>query len=312
MRRWYDIFAVFTGLILGVYSSSCATVKPMNDRFAANSLWIDEPKYKPQAEAVVLMLHGLNLKPAKMDGWAELLSAHGAQVRRFALYGHAGDPSHMAQVTAPIWREQFDKAFHDAHSYAQELQIPLYFVGFSLGALVALEWLSGQPELNKMAKMVLIAPAIATPWYSHVAAGVLSVFSKNISLPSRSPKQYRANKGTTVAAYEALFELKNSLELNKFKNTNIPALVLIDKHDELVPSARIKKIITEHRLSQWQLTLIDNNFAQENYGFRHLMVDQESVGPQLWAELCDQVLNYLNLGSRGESHEAIKQRSSHN
>ena len=215
---------------------------------------------------------------------------------RFALHGHAGPEILMAEVKAQIWREHFNKAIQEAHTQAQQLQVPLYFVGFSLGALVALEWLSAQPQSKLyINKMLLIAPAIATPWYSRAASGLLSIFSKSLSLPSRSPKQYRANKGTTVAAYEALFTLKKSLEDARFKNANLPTLVLIDKHDELVPSARVRNIITEHSLGRWELSIVNNHFAQENYGFRHLMVDQESVGPNLWVELSERVIKYLDM-----------------
>lgn len=298
MARLPSFFICLSGLAMGIYPLGCATLSPMNSshdhRFADNSIWTDEPHDPPKA--VVLMLHGLNLKPARMDGWAQLLSAHGAKVMRFALHGHAGPQKLMTEVKAQIWREQFDKAIQEAFAQAQKLQVPLYFVGFSLGALVALEWLSAQPETKLyINKMLLIAPAIATPWYSQAAANILSIFSKSLSLPSRSPKQYRANKGTTVAAYEALFTLKKSLEEAGFKNANLPTLVLIDKHDELVPSARVKNIIADHSLGRWQLSIVDNHFAQENYGFRHLMVDQESVGPNLWAELSEQVIKYLDM-----------------
>ena len=283
---------------MGIYLAGCATIGPMNNfqdsRFVDNSLWVDEPKGTPKA--VVLMLHGLNLKPARMDGWAELLSAHGAKVMRFALHGHTGQEKLMAEVKAHMWHGQFNKAIEEAHAHASQLQVPLYFVGFSLGALVALEWLSAQDESRLyINKMLLIAPAIATPWYSRAASSILSIFSKNITLPSRSPEQYRAQKGTTVAAYKALFALKKSLEDARFKNANLPALVLIDKHDELVPSGGVKNIISAHGLGRWELAIVDNSFAQKNYGFRHLMVDQESVGANLWAELSARVLKYLDI-----------------
>lgn len=294
----HRIFAIGVGVQLGVFLIGCVTVGSMtqsNDhRFDNHALWTDWPVEKPKA--VVLMLHGLNLKPAKMDGWAHLLSAHGAMVMRFALSGHSGEPGEMSKVNSEMWREQFKEAILKANAEAQKMHVPLYFVGFSLGALVCLEWLAtNDKDLVSIAKMLLIAPAIATPWYSHSAVGLLSLFSKSMTLPSRSPKQYRANKGTTVAAYRALFSLKKSLHEAQFKSTNLPTLILIDKYDELVPSESIKKIIAAHKLGLWQLNIVDNRFAQENYGFRHLMVDEEAVGPALWASLSAQVLKYFNL-----------------
>lgn len=81
----------------------------------------------------------------------------------------------------------------------------------------------------------------------------------------------------------------------QFKNTNIPTLLMIDKYDELVPSSNIKKIITQYRLSKWVLDIVDNRFAHDNYGFRHLMVDEESVGKHLWDELGKKVLSHFAL-----------------
>ncbi len=226
-------------IILTIISScivSCATVGLMKTdkepRFLENSLWIDEP-IGPKTQALVILLHGLNLKPAKMDDWAKMLTNHGASVIRFALLGHSGVEGEMAQVNETIWREQFADAMLKAQEKARALDVPIYFVGFSLGALVALEWLAAKSDgfSPSISKMVLIAPAIATPWYSRAAISMISWFGRSFTMPSRSPKHYRANSGTSVAAYQALFAIKKSLEDLKFKNNNLPTLVLIDRYD---------------------------------------------------------------------------------
>ncbi len=263
-----------------------------DNRFLDNSIFIDEPPTAPKA--VVLMLHGLNLRPAKMDGWAHALSKRGALVMRVALYGHSADKTHMKIAHPDRWRQQFSELMDMAQQQSLAHQIPIYFVGFSLGALVGLEWLSNH-EQALIKKMVLIAPAIAIPWYSQAAVGFLSVFGTKLTLPSRSPKDYRANSGTSVAAYQALFALKNALEQRQFKNTNKDTIVLIDKYDELVPSSDIKNIINQYRLSLWKLDIVDNRFAHKNYGFRHLMVDENAVGPELWAEIKYKVIKHLEL-----------------
>jgi esterase/lipase len=263
----------------------------MNDNLSQKILWTQEPQ--GQTKAIVVLLHGLNLKPEKMDDWARLLSDHQALIIRLSLYGHQGSYEEMRDVTAEKWQEQFKEAMHMAQEEAKKHAVPILFVGFSLGALVALESLSH--EHWPINKMVLIAPALSIPWYSETAIKLLSVFGKGFMLPSRSPKQYQANKGTSVAAYQALFELKNSLEQNKYKNNNIDTLVLIDKNDELVSSKDIENIIDKNRLSLWALEIVDNNFAQKNYGFRHLMVDQEAMGKKLWDKVSKRVLGHLEL-----------------
>lgn len=278
-------------VILSGWLSGCMTVSTMKENLSKKILWSDEPK--GPIKAVVVLLHGLNLKPQKMDDWSKLLTEHGALTIRVSLAGHQGCYEEMRDVTADIWHQQFKEAMIWAQSEASKHNVSLFFVGFSLGALVALEGLS--VDSWPIHKMALIAPALSTPWYSETAIKMLSVFGKGFMLPSRSPKEYRANKGTSIAAYQALFELKHSLERNGYKNINVDTLVIIDRADELVSSKDIRDIISSHKLSLWTLNIVDNQFAHQNYGFRHLMVDEDAMGPKLWAKLSGMVLKHLGL-----------------
>src|SRR5579871_6808027 len=268
--------------VMFLAGSGCVTVGTMKrskEKMIDMKIYHEEPK--GQAKAVVILLHGLNLVPSKMDDWAHILADHGAHVLRWPLYGHTGDPEHMRSVTAEDWRKQFKDIALLGEAKAKELSVPLYFFGFSLGALVALAWLAHE-EHPAVEKMVLIAPAISVPWYSRALINALAVFGHGLILPSRSPAQYRANPGTSVAAYLALFALKDSLEASKYKNANVKTLILIDRHDELVNSQEIRDIIARFNLGQWNLEIVDNRFAYDNYGFRHLMVDQEAMGKELF------------------------------
>jgi pimeloyl-ACP methyl ester carboxylesterase len=268
-----------------------------NDKIVSEEtkIWHEEPQHGP-VKAVVILAHGLNLRPQKMDGWSKILSSHGAQIIRFALYGHTGDLAHMQSVTPDVWRAQFDEVVNIAKIRAEEDGVPIYFIGFSLGALVGLEWLSRQPpDGDGFKKMVLIAPALSVPWYSRFAIKMLSAFGTGFMLPSRSPEDYRANKGTSVAAYQALFQLKEALEQNNYQNANVDTLVIIDRDDELVDSGDIRSTITQHQLSNWTLEMVDNRFAYTTYGFRHLLVDENAMGKELWGDLSRMVLRHLRF-----------------
>lgn len=284
-------------IVLGGYISACATVNNMKrteEKFETK-IWHEEPQNK-DIKAVIILLHGLNLRPQRMDDWSKTLSAHGAKVIRFALYGHTGDFAHMKNVTPDLWRKQFREAIEVAKANALTHNVPIYFIGFSLGALVGLEWLANEDNPNHIFnKMVLIAPALSVAWYSQAAINLLSIFGKGLILPSRSPLSYRANKGTSIAAYQSLFELKKSLEQKKYRNANVNTLVLIDRDDELVDSRGIQKIISQFKLSHWILEIVDNRFAYDNYGFRHLMVDEEAIGKVLWKSLSEMVIRHFGL-----------------
>ena len=274
----------------------CASVNMMKEKttLPTNEIWHEEAI--GPTKAVVVLLHGLNLKPQRMDDWAHTLAEHGAHVIRFALFGHSGDKGHMADVTADLWRAQFADAIGKAQNLSQQKGVPLYFLGFSLGGLVGLEWLVHKPaDALGFDKMALIAPALSTPWYSRAAINSLSVFGRGFMLPSRSPEGYRANRGTSVAAYQALFELKDSLFIKGLHDANIDTLVIMDKNDELIDHKNIRKLIWEKKLSRWQLTTVDNRYAYDNYGFRHLMVDKEAMGSELWDSLCAMILKHFQL-----------------
>src|SRR5262245_36237572 len=104
------ILTIFTLKIL-----ACATASTMKQNYPHKTLTElvhEEPE--KQKKAIVILLHGLNLKPQRMDDWAKVLVNHGAHVIRFALYGHSGDRAHMANVTAEMWRSQFDEALNAA------------------------------------------------------------------------------------------------------------------------------------------------------------------------------------------------------
>lgn len=289
--------AIFLAFFSG-YSLGCRTVYEMSNVKESQQVpeLLIERSPKGTQKAVIILLHGLNLKPERMDDWARTLKDEGAIVMRLALYGHYPNSGSMRDVSATIWRSQFDEVMEKARGIALDEDLPINFIGFSLGALVALEWMAqNQNSGPSIERMVLLAPALATPWYSKSALFMASIFGKGFTVPSRSPKEYRANNGSTLAAYKALFDLKESLEGKSYKNTNIPTLILIDRHDELVPCDDLRKIIDQHRLGLWALEMVDNKIAQKNYGFRHLLVDEQAIGTALWETLTAKVKKHLKL-----------------
>ncbi|MGH7249559.1 MAG: alpha/beta hydrolase [Minisyncoccia bacterium] len=249
-----------------------------------------------EVKAIVIVLHGLNLKPERMDDWAQVFLARGALVIRLALFGHGGDEADMRAASAEIWRKQMDEALALAQSESSKHNAaPIYFLGFSLGALVGLEAQARSPEPGILQRMVLIAPAISVPWYAKVAVSLGSLLGKGFLVPARNPKSYRVNRGTSVGAYQALLELKKSLEDLHYKNADVKTLVLLDTYDELISSNAVKNIVKKNRLGLWEITLVNNRAARDTYGFRHLLVDRESVGARLWQEMSDKVIRRFDL-----------------
>ncbi len=286
-------------IVFILFFSGCKTTNyllPVEIKSLENDILIRFPKNNQSIKAVAVIAHGLNFKPEKMDDWSALLVSNGAITMRFSLYGHNGDLEFMRQASEEIWRQQFDKALIKAHLLAEQHGVPLLFLGYSLGALLGVDWLSRQvPGSRLFDKMLLLAPAIATPWYSELAKKILSQLDPKLIIPTPSPKGIRANQGSSVNAYQSLFRLKDYIEVLNYKNANIPTLVIVDKYDELTPFEDIKYIIRQRQLSLWEISLIDNKYAKENYSFRHLIADKKSVGLSVWQQMSTKVLKYFGL-----------------
>jgi alpha-beta hydrolase superfamily lysophospholipase len=246
--------------------------------------------------AVVILCHGLNMKPSKMAALGQLLAERGASVHYLSLAGHGASLEEFRQATRTKWLVQCQAAYDLGHAQAQKEQVPLYFVGFSHGALVNLDLMnsvSGRPL--QYDKMVLLAPAISTHRFTHLVLALHGLVP-NWMLASQNPEEYRAHPGTPLTAYRALFDSQKALKKGRYRGINLPTLVLISPKDELVSPRGIAKIMRDHQLTQWRLSPVDNSRATLNQCPRHLIVDEGSVGVTQWESVKNMVLNHFDLG----------------
>jgi alpha-beta hydrolase superfamily lysophospholipase len=97
-----------------------------------------------------------------------------------------------------------------------------------MGGLLGVDLLSSNPSV-KFDKMVLFAPAIKM----HIRNSFLKILSPfpRIVIPSIAHKSYLTNDGTSIAAYNALFEMYAHLKSNLDTRINIPTVVFIDKQE---------------------------------------------------------------------------------
>lgn len=259
------------------------------------------------SRAVALVVHGLNLKPERMDAIAHELSAQGIDVLRTSLSGHRGNIEEFKKVSRGIWIQDVYEAYCRARKEADQRKVPLYFLGYSVGALVNLDLMNNfQDAKVRYERMVLLAPAAAVHRRSRWIR-FFKVFGPGFLVPSVANREYRASRGgTPVAAYEALFHSLEALESGGgVRQKDVPTLVVIDPEDELVSEAGLIRVIERDGLRAWKMLRVAKSGAALKTGcYHHLLVDSASLGLDPWSKMVAAILAHLRPESSPSLEEA--------
>lgn len=236
----------------------------------------------PRPQMCAFVLHGLNTKPSKMSTIADVLKPHSQRVALGSLSGHSSDPGANKEISASIWKSEFVQQWQNAMTGCEGQSDERVFVGYSLGALVALTLLDERTPMPIPTRLILIAPAL------ELRKKVLFIKALSWlrfgSLPSLNHTDYRANGWTSFAAYNALFELNKSWKQSaKDVSKSIPTVIFLAKDDELVDSQSIAEKTKEHQ--QWTVVWLDNRASQLNPKYHHLMLDEASLGADSWKKM---------------------------
>ena len=244
------------------------------------------------ADAYVLMVHGLNLRPAKMRSFAKLLQNENMSVLNVFLSGHGNLNTKarlqaFTQVNYVLWLEEMREAYSIIVQQAQGK--PIYLMGYSLGALMGLNAMVKYPQIT-FNKAFFIAPAIKIHTQAYIVY-LMSLFPEWI-IRSASPPNFRANRGTPVNAYLALYQAIASLE-NPNKALNIPVKIIMDEKDELVSLTKIKQWIIDHSLTKWSIMSVNKRLLP-SHDFHHLLVGEKGAG-NVWNALKNALLAHFSL-----------------
>lgn len=238
-------------------------------------------EYKSDTKAVIILAHGLNLLPAKMDQLAHFFNSKKCDVLRISL-----------GTNPEKWCENFSDDYDAALEHAEILERPLYFVGYSLGALIGIHYLVNHPH-HRLRKLALLAPATHTHFYTLFPA-LLGRVIPGLGLPSLNLKNYRQRSSTPLKEYKKMHqlqrELKNSLKTNQL---NIPTLLILSPKDELVATAKLTKFAQSN--PHWKWLAISNDEAQLPKKYHHLMIDREAIGLKEWEKLLNNLSAHFTL-----------------
>ena len=249
---------------------------------------------------IVIIVHGLNVKPSKMGSpqaegtLVKLLLDSGYHVYRVTLKGHGGPLEDMQSVTGLDWIR--DGYFHycQAKNAAERGQLPLFLLGFSFGALVYEVLMNEETAIPvQFEKKILFSPAIAIRGVAKKITWLKPFAHDRSIIRSISPKEYRAQRGVSIAAYKAVFNMEESLCLSSFRNCNVNTIVFIDKKDEMVSAKILGERINQYALTNWRVFEVTNTGAFIRPKYHHLLIDNKCVSPSTWEFISGTLLDFL-------------------
>lgn len=242
-----------------------------------------------QPQSVIIITHGLNLRPSKMNEFIQALKSTGHSILRVALLGHRGDAQEFSQVTYESLISHYKEQLHFASESAKKLNIPLNALNFSLGSAIHLDALNSTSiALNKQ---VLLAPAIWPRWYANLFS-LINFLPNDWALPSQNHEDYRSQDSTPLAAYFALSEVREKFNSKAVAST-IETLVFIDPDDELISEEKIKKFMSTNTFDRWSLIEVQKKNAQLEPNYHHLIIDKATLGHESWTKMLAQIQNFF-------------------
>jgi esterase/lipase len=277
--------------------------------YSANTLYAENENEQPQywetiipnPKGLVLVAHGLNVKPSKMGSPSaegtliKLLLDSGYNVYRITLKGHNGPIEDMQSVTRLDWINNAYFQYCQAKTIANNGNLPLYLLGFSLGALVYEVLMNEETAIPvRFKKVILFSPAIAIRSRAKTVHWLKPFTNDRSIIGSVSPKEYRAQVGTSIAAYRIVFDMEKSLRSAFFNNSNVDTIIFTDKNDEMISIGILRKRMNKYNLTNWRICEVTNSGAIIRPSYHHLLIDNKCVSAVTWQYISETILGFLD------------------
>lgn len=302
--------------MIGGFGQSSAAVVPASAASASHGA-VAVPPASPDAtqwflpvhraphegpRAYALVIHGLNLKPSRMNSIVRVLQLAGIETLRLSLQGHDEEGTAVfKQVTRDRWLTQIREAYAEIWQKAEgHPGTPVWGVGYSLGGLL-LEDFVNQPQRNPRDELprnsaglplphfdrfVLFAPALSVRDTSYLVR-IFEIFGGSFVVPSFGKLGYRAHDGTPVAAYRALFQSLAHTRASHLSLSHFPTLVITQAEDELVSTAGLHELAAQEHLQEWKFLEVSDSASRLEHKLHHLIIDSDCLGATEWQRVVD-------------------------
>ncbi len=252
---------------------------------------------------VALVVHGLNLKPEKMEPVIRRLNRAGIDALNVSLHGHGdnyvrhGRGGHkearldsFRTATYGLWSSEVRRAYDNVRERGHRTNVPLFLVGYSLGALLGCDLLVSDTGVD-FDRMVLFAPALNAMIEQYILKALMPF--PNLVIDSLSPESYRSNDGTPMAGYKALFEALHHFQGRRNARLNVSTLVFMDREDEFISHDKLEEMMIGDRLDRWKIVTVQKEPPQAGRYAHHLLIDETAMGSEPWARMIEAVLGHL-------------------
>lgn len=220
----------------------------------------------------------------------ELVTGQGSDVYLVCLRGHGLNDGDGNKITAPVWQNQVVAAYQIAREAANRLFVPLYLMGYSLGALLGQSALLPAGGATHFDKQVLLAPATAIRRRCYLLK-VFIFMGFPSRVPSFSPRAYRVHPFLPLNFYRILFAEEQ--KLLRAGPLNQPTLVLIDPADELISLRKLKKQIQRFGLSRYKVVVLNKSRKGRTGTYHHLILDEATMGKENWEKAKKEIITFL-------------------
>jgi pimeloyl-ACP methyl ester carboxylesterase len=266
--------------------------------------WFDR-KGPWKSRGVAVVVHGLNLRPERMEPVIAELNRAGIDVLNVSLRGHGRNfdwnadlPLDEARletfrnVSYRLWFGEVREAYLKARERAERKKVPLFFVGYSLGGLLGCNLLTADPAVA-YDRMILFAPALSVTAKAYLLKPLMPF--PNIVIDSLAPVSYRANDGTPMAAYRAVFEGVADFEKGSGPRLNVPTAVFVDEKDEFISPAALRETVERLGLDRWRIHWVSKGPDGSESLSHHVLIDEASAGRDAWRAITASIRRHVSM-----------------
>ena len=200
--------------------------------------------YRTQnSRKLAYFVHGYCGNPSHFERWARQLFEAGYDCKGILLPGHGGDARAFSEATAEQWKE---------HAQAElDAVLPHYdkilFVGHSMGSLLSFLIMGAY---DKTEGIIAFNAAAGIHFHPSILKRYWGMIFGKPERDSERMRTFREAAGVEVAGIHEAFRFVKPMkhlrglirELRTQENVSCPVLLILSKHDELVPERDIEAL----------------------------------------------------------------------